>query len=324
MNKYLIICLVVLGVFAWGTVATAMPSHKKMNHAEKWTAKKHEGPKAKHFREKPAAKSRRVGKHEGPKAKHFREKPAAINSRAGKHEVRTSKHHHQKSLQVSHRIHNRDHGRHHVKHNRVPRAHVVLPSARHSVVFQFGVPIFLPGFAPLPSHYPYYINESPYQRWPDHCSFILGYSQQGNLPYRWSVEAFNTEVVFCRTAYYPTLPVHPVPQGPPPPTVQVPTPAPQSYNYGADDAACRDLAYQASQGGPSAGKTIEGAIMGGMLGAAAGAAIGAAAGDAGQGAAIGAAVGGFGGAAANNIEADEQYKRAYFNCMENRGHLVLN
>jgi len=48
------------------------------------------------------------------------------------------------------------------------------------------------------------------------------------------------------------------------------------------------------------------------------------AGNPGAGAAIGAAAGGIGGGATTGISADDQYKRAYINCMRGRGHNIIN
>ncbi len=98
---------------------------------------------------------------------------------------------------------------------------------------------------------------------------------------------------------------------------------PNAQNVSRDDYECRDLARQASGG--SAAQAATGGVVGGLVGAAAGAAIGAAAGgNAGKGAAIGAATGGIGGGTYKGIEADENYKSAYRNCMRNRGHNVVN
>ena len=92
-------------------------------------------------------------------------------------------------------------------------------------------------------------------------------------------------------------------------------------NIGVDTEACRQLA---SQAGSTGTETAKGVAVGGLLGAAAGAAIGAVAGNPGGGAAIGAAAGGLGGGATTGISADDQYKRAYINCMRGRGHNVVN
>jgi outer membrane lipoprotein SlyB len=85
---------------------------------------------------------------------------------------------------------------------------------------------------------------------------------------------------------------------------------------------CKQLAQQSA--GSTGVETVQGAAIGGLLGAAAGAAIGAAAGNAGAGAAIGAATGGMGGAAHQGFGSEGNYKRAFNNCMRNRGHYVVN
>lgn len=98
---------------------------------------------------------------------------------------------------------------------------------------------------------------------------------------------------------------------------------PNAANIGNDMAACRQLALQASGG--TAGKAVEGGLVGGAIGAAAGAALGAATGGGiGKGAAMGAVIGGIGGGVAQGLSSEEQYKRAYINCMRNRGHKVIN
>jgi outer membrane lipoprotein SlyB len=94
-----------------------------------------------------------------------------------------------------------------------------------------------------------------------------------------------------------------------------------AYRIQQDEQECKDLARQAGSLGT---ETAKGAVAGGLLGAAAGAAIGAVTGNPGKGAAYGAAAGGFGGATHQGLSADEQFKRAYINCMRNRGHNVIN
>ena len=89
-----------------------------------------------------------------------------------------------------------------------------------------------------------------------------------------------------------------------------------------DMADCRQIALQASGGTPT--ETAKGAAVGGLLGAATGAAIGAIAGNAGKGAAIGATAGVVGGGTKQGIQAEDVYKRAYSNCLRNRGHSVVN
>lgn len=90
-----------------------------------------------------------------------------------------------------------------------------------------------------------------------------------------------------------------------------------------DMVECRELAQHAA-GGDAVKETGKGALIGGAIGAAAGAVIGAAVGAPGTGAVVGAAVGGVGGASKQGFWAEGQYKRAYANCMRNRGHNVLN
>lgn len=106
------------------------------------------------------------------------------------------------------------------------------------------------------------------------------------------------------------------------------TPTVDSYNdrnaryINQDMADCQQLANQASSG--TAKETAIGAGVGGLIGGAAGAALGAIAGSPAKGVAIGAVVGGVGGAAKQGLSAEDQYKRAYANCMRNRGHNVIN
>jgi outer membrane lipoprotein SlyB len=88
-----------------------------------------------------------------------------------------------------------------------------------------------------------------------------------------------------------------------------------------DTEECKMLAQQAGSVGT---ETAKGVAAGGLLGAAAGAAIGAVTGHPGAGAAIGAAAGGIGGGAQTGVTGDEAYKRAFTNCMRNRGHNVIN
>lgn len=97
---------------------------------------------------------------------------------------------------------------------------------------------------------------------------------------------------------------------------------PNAYRINQDMAECKDLASHASGG--TAKETLIGAGVGGLIGAAGGAALGAIAGSPGTGAAIGAAAGGIGGGAKQGFESEGQYKRAYSNCMRNRGHRVVN
>lgn len=96
---------------------------------------------------------------------------------------------------------------------------------------------------------------------------------------------------------------------------------PNAYRLQQDQNECRMLAKEAASTGTETAKGVAG---GALLGAAAGAAIGAVAGNPGGGAAIGAAAGGIGGGANQGYDADNQYKRAYINCLRNRGHNVVN
>lgn len=88
-----------------------------------------------------------------------------------------------------------------------------------------------------------------------------------------------------------------------------------------DGVECGNLAHQAANVG---GDTLKGAGVGALLGAATGAATGAIWGNPATGAAAGAVFGGMGGGVSQGIDADNQYKRAYNNCMRNRGHNVIN
>jgi len=97
---------------------------------------------------------------------------------------------------------------------------------------------------------------------------------------------------------------------------------PNAANISRDKVECRQLAQNA--GGGTAREVGKGALIGGAIGAAAGAALGAAVGSPGSGAAAGAAIGGFGGGAKQGFGSEENYKRAYINCMRGRGHNVIN
>lgn len=88
-----------------------------------------------------------------------------------------------------------------------------------------------------------------------------------------------------------------------------------------DQAQCERLASDAAGTGK---ETAMGAGAGALMGAAGGAITGAFLGNPGAGAAIGAAAGGFGGGAYKGMSADDAYKRAFNNCMRNRGHNVVN
>lgn len=96
---------------------------------------------------------------------------------------------------------------------------------------------------------------------------------------------------------------------------------PNAYRLQQDIAEFKMLAHQAGSTGM---ETAKGAAAGALFGAAAGAAIGAVAGNLGGGAAIGAAVGGLGGSGYTGLSGEDQYKRAYINCLRNWGHQVIN
>lgn len=96
---------------------------------------------------------------------------------------------------------------------------------------------------------------------------------------------------------------------------------PNAYRINQDMQECQALANQA---GSATTETLKGAGAGALIGAAGGAALGAITGNPATGAAIGATVGGIGGAANQGVDADNQYKRAYINCMRGRGHNVIN
>ncbi|MGR8940675.1 MAG: glycine zipper family protein [Gammaproteobacteria bacterium] len=97
---------------------------------------------------------------------------------------------------------------------------------------------------------------------------------------------------------------------------------PNAYRINQDMAECDQLARQASGG--TTKETAIGAGTGALIGAAGGAVVGAFTGNPATGAAIGAAAGGFGGGAKQGFSAEEDFKRAYKNCMRNRGHRVVN
>lgn len=96
---------------------------------------------------------------------------------------------------------------------------------------------------------------------------------------------------------------------------------PNAYRINQDMAECQYLARQAAS---TVKETAKGVGVGALLGGAAGAAIGAISGNPGAGAAYGAAAGGFGGGGKQGLDAEYQYKRAYINCMRNRGHNIVN
>jgi len=103
--------------------------------------------------------------------------------------------------------------------------------------------------------------------------------------------------------------------------------------FRADDAVCRQYAYE-NIGGVSGqqaaqNSAVTSAVVGTALGAAAGAAIGSASGDMGTGAAIGAGTGLlFGSAAGSNYavssyyEAQRRYDHAYLQCMYLKGNQI--
>ncbi len=97
---------------------------------------------------------------------------------------------------------------------------------------------------------------------------------------------------------------------------------PRAAYINQDLMECKILAQKVSGYTPE--EAVKGALIGGAVGAAAGAAIGAAVGSPGKGAAIGAATGGISSGTYKGLSAEEAYKRAYINCMKNRGHNVLN
>lgn len=97
-----------------------------------------------------------------------------------------------------------------------------------------------------------------------------------------------------------------------------------AYRLNQDMQDCQQLASQASGGGAGAKEAAIGAGVGGLIGAAGGAALGAVVGSPGTGAAIGAAAGGIGGASKQGMESNDLYKRAYRNCLRQRGHNVVN
>jgi len=89
-----------------------------------------------------------------------------------------------------------------------------------------------------------------------------------------------------------------------------------------DTEECRNLARQVS--GSASQEAVRGGVTGGLVGAAGGAALGAALGNAGRGAAVGAAAGGIGMGAMRASQSEAAFKRAFNNCMRQRGHNVLN
>lgn len=96
----------------------------------------------------------------------------------------------------------------------------------------------------------------------------------------------------------------------------------RSQYVSRDLEECRRLAHQVS--GDATTEAARGAVTGGLVGAAGGAAIGAALGNAGRGAAVGAAAGGIGLGASRAAQSDAAFRRAYVNCMRQRGHTVID
>lgn len=94
-----------------------------------------------------------------------------------------------------------------------------------------------------------------------------------------------------------------------------------------DTEECRALAMRAS--GSRSEQTTQAAVSRGLVGAASGAAVGAVvSGDswrgARDGAAIGAAAGALSGGFGAAAQTDAQFRRAFENCMRQRGHTVIN
>jgi len=89
-----------------------------------------------------------------------------------------------------------------------------------------------------------------------------------------------------------------------------------------DQWECRELAMGTS--GTRSGSAVGGAVRGGLVGAAGGAAIGAALGNAGRGAAVGAAAGGISQGAGQASASEAQFRRAFSNCLRQRGHNVID
>lgn len=93
-----------------------------------------------------------------------------------------------------------------------------------------------------------------------------------------------------------------------------------------DTEECRALATRAS--GSTGEQTTQGAVSGGLLGAAGGAAIGGILGGSrrslGRGAALGAVGGAMAGGTSSAARTEAEFKRAFNNCMRQRGHNVIN
>lgn len=93
-----------------------------------------------------------------------------------------------------------------------------------------------------------------------------------------------------------------------------------------DMEECRALATRAS--GSTGEQAAHGAMSTGLLGAAGGAAIGGILGGSrsslGRGAALGAVTGALAGGTSSAAQTDAEFKRAFNNCMRQRGHNVIN
>ena len=93
-----------------------------------------------------------------------------------------------------------------------------------------------------------------------------------------------------------------------------------------DTEECRALAMRAS--GSQSEQTTQGALSGGLLGAAGGAAIGGILSGSnrglGRGAAVGAITGALAGGTRKASQTESQFKRAFNNCLRQRGHNVIN
>lgn len=92
-------------------------------------------------------------------------------------------------------------------------------------------------------------------------------------------------------------------------------------NLGNDMTVCKQLADQAAD---QLGTVGERTAIGAVGGAAGGALLGAIVGSPGTGAALGAVTGTGAGLGSGAIDSDNAYKRAYINCLKQRGHPVIN
>ncbi len=106
------------------------------------------------------------------------------------------------------------------------------------------------------------------------------------------------------------------------------TPTVDTYNNPNAHRTNQDLKKKKELAQRAAGDTMQEAAIGGAVGGVAGAATGAAAGaiygdEAATGAWSGAAIGAVSGAAIQGYQSDDKYKKAYANCMRNRGHNVV-